>query len=108
MKKSIFILALASIIIIAWCWKNNKIDITDNNIDVEVCDKYFKLMDCILENDIDETYTETMREELKQEIKNIQAEWELLEKDELHEKCSAELKRYYEVEDELNEIWCTI
>ena len=108
MKKSVFLLALSLVIFIAWCWKEDKVDITDNNIDVEVCDKYFELMNCVLENDGDETYTEEMREELKQEIKNIQAEWEWLGQDELHEKCNAGFNKFYEIEDRLNEIWCPI
>lgn len=108
MKKSVFLLALALVVLVVWCWKKDKIDITDNNIDVEICDKYFELMNCVLENDGDETYTEEMRKELKQEIKDVQAEWELLEQDELHEKCSAGFNKFYEIEDRLNEIWCPI
>ena len=48
MKKSVFLLALALVVLVVWCWKKDKIDITDNNIDVEICDKYFELMNCVL------------------------------------------------------------
>ena len=107
MKKSVFLLALPLVILVAWCW-DDKIDITDTNFDVETCDKYFELMNCILENDGDETYTEEMREELKQEVKDMQAEWELLDEEELSEKCSTELARFEEIRDRIEEIWCSI
>ena len=107
MKKSVFLLALPLVILVAWCW-NDKIDITDTNINVETCDKYFELMDCILENDADENYTEEMRDELRQEVKDMQAEWESLDQEELSEKCNDELSKFEEIEDRLEEIWCSI
>jgi hypothetical protein len=33
-------------------------------------------MDCILENDNDETYSEEDRNELRQSVKDMQSEWE--------------------------------
>ena len=112
MRKSVFLLALALVISLAWCWKgNNKIDITDNNIGVDVCDRYFELMDCILENDNDETYTEEMRDELRLRIKDMQAEWEWLSKDELSDKCTTELGKFEdneEVKGLLDNIWCSL
>jgi len=107
MKKLAFISVLPLVILIAWCWKD-KIDITDTNIDVETCDKYFELMDCIIENDWDENYTEEMRDELRQEVKDMQSEWELLDDDVLAEQCSNELSKFESIENRLEEIWCSI
>ena len=107
MKKSVFLLALPLVILVAWCW-DNKIDITDTNINVETCDKYFELMDCILENDADENYTEEMRDELRANIKSMQEEWSTLDDEELADTCSTELAKYEKIEDRLEEIWCSI
>lgn len=107
MKKSVFLLALPLVILVAWCW-SNKIDITDTEFNVESCDKYFELMDCILENDNDETYSEEMRDELRQEVKDMQEEWNGMDEESLDEQCSSQLASFEEIEDRLEEIWCSI
>ncbi len=89
-----------------WNKKEEKIDITDTNFSVETCDSYFGLMNCIIENDNSETYTEEMRNELKKRIKDIQSDWEWLNHDVLYEKCKIELSKYNEIEDRLEKIWC--
>lgn len=109
MKKLWILSVLSIIILLAGCslW-NKKIDITDNNIDVESCNKYFEIMDCILENDNDTTYDEKTRNELREDVKVMQSEWEKLDEDSLDETCTTELNRFIEIKDALSEIGCYI
>ena len=107
MKKSVFLLALSLVILVAWCW-DKKIDITDTEFNVESCDKFFALVDCILENDKDETYSEEMRNELRQEVKDMQEKWNGLDEESLDEQCTSQLASFEEIDDRLKEIWCSI
>ena len=84
-----------------------KVDITNNDLGVESCDRYFELMDCILEND-DEKYSEEMRNELREDVIAIQEEWKDLDKEFLDETCTAELEKFESISDSLNEIGCPI
>jgi len=106
MKKLSFLFGLSLIILLSGC--GNKIDITDTDFDVESCDKYFELMECILENDKDETYSEDDRNELRQDIKDQQEEWSGLNEDELDYTCSTELAKFETIKDRLDEIWCSL
>lgn len=109
MKKLWILGILPLVILLAGCslW-NKKIDITDNNIDVESCNKYFEIMDCILENDNDSTYDESTRNELREAVKVMQSEWENLDEESLDETCTAELDKFIKIQDSLNEIGCYI
>ena len=107
MKKSAFLLALPVVILLSWCG-SDKIDVTDTNIEVDVCNEYFELMDCILENDNDANYTEEMRDELRLKIKDMQTEWEWLDEEELSNKCSTELVKFESIEERLEAIWCSL
>ena len=106
MKKNTVLLLIPLILLVAGCG-SNKIDIMDTNIDVESCDKYFKMMECILENDRDSDYTEEDRDGIRQTIKDMQAEWEWLDPEVLSEKCSIELAKYEGIQDRLEAIWCS-
>lgn len=108
MKKYVFLSILTLIIVVAGCSKQEKIDITDNDFNVESCDKYFEMMECILQNDDDENYTDSERDHLRQTVKDMQAEWEWLDYDELDEKCNSELAVFEKIEDRLEAIWCSI
>lgn len=111
MKKITYLAFLFVVVFLIGCGSKHeeeeKIDITDTEFNVETCDKYFELMNCILENDSYEVYTEEMRNELRKLIKDMQTEWEWLDQEELHEKCNAELEKYGEIKDRLEEIWCS-
>jgi hypothetical protein len=61
-------------------------------------------MDCILENDDDETYSEGMRDELRQEVKDMQESWNTEDEETLDEKCNSQLAVFEEIEDRLEEI----
>ena len=112
MKKFWFLIVVCLVFLVVGCSKKinvtEKIDITDNNLNVESCDKYFKLMDCILENDSDERYTDEMRDQLRENVKSIQQEWEDFDKESLDEMCNAELSRFEAISDSLDEIGCSI
>lgn len=106
MKKICFLVCLSLIFFVSGC--DDKIIITDTDFDVKSCDRYFELMDCILENDDDKTYTKEMRDELRMKVKSIQEEWNELNEEELDERCTSELSRFYQIEEQLDEIWCPI
>ena len=107
MKKWVIFYILPLTLLVTGCgW--NKIDITDTDFDVESCDKYFEATDCILENEVDENYTDEMRDELRQEIKNMQDSWNTYSEEELDSLCSNELSKFETMEDHLNEIGCSI
>ena len=107
MKKWLIFYVLPLILLVTGCgW--NKIDITDTDFDVESCDKYFELVDCILENEEDETYSEDMRNELRQEVKDMQDSWNSYSEEELDNLCNNELSRFEAIESTLTEIGCPI
>ena len=73
-----------------------KIDVTktDFEYNVGICDEYFELVECIIDNDTDERYTEQMRIDLKNEVKQIQEEWKIFSEEELTIKCTEELAKF--------------
>ena len=103
MKKYLFLVALSTLITIAGC-DDKKIDITDTNLDIESCDKYFEVMECVLENDNDEDYSEEKRDELRQTIKDKQTEWESLDPEILGEICDEELEKLEMIKERLYNI----
>jgi len=107
MKKWVIFTIIPIILLIAGC-ESNKIDITNTEFDVKSCNKYFKLVDCILDNDVDETIDEEMRNELRQEIKDMQNSWKDLSDDELDTLCSEELARFESNKSSIDEIGCSI
>ena len=108
MKKISFLLALPLILLLVGC-ESDKIDVTDTwfEYDVKVCDKYFKLVECIIDKDNNERYTKQMRIDLKNEIKQVQEEWKQLNEEELTKKCTEELAKFEPMEDNLNSYGCS-
>jgi len=107
MKKCAIFTILPLVLLIAGCgW--NKIDIRDTEFDVESCNKYFELVDCIFEKDTDESYSEEMRDELRQEVKDMQDSRKNYSDEELDNMCSSELEVLKWIESNLNEIGCYI
>lgn len=107
MKKFTFLIALP-LILLAGCGNNEeKVDIMDNDIHVEVCDKYFELAECIIDKTQDANWTPEMKNELKNDIKSKQKEWSNLVEDELVEQCSSLLSSLQSASD-LDKIWCSI
>lgn len=109
MKKISFLLVLSMSLFLLGCGKG-KVDVRNTwfEYDVEICDKYFELVGCIIDNDNDENYTEQMRVELKNEVKKMQEEWKLLDKEELTKKCSEEFDKFKSWEDNLKSFGCSI
>lgn len=104
MKKLSILLALCLIVLAAFVWlfiskaKHKEeivdIDITDTGFeyDVAICDKYFQLIECIIDNDSNEDWSKEMRLELKSEVKKLQEKWWSLDEDGLTKKCKLELE----------------
>lgn len=109
MKKLPFLLALPLCLSLFWCGED-KIDITDTWFDynVEICDKYFKLVECIIDNDDNQNYTKQMRIDLKNEIKQVQVDWRQLDEEELTKRCSEEMAKFEPLEDNLNSFGCSV
>ena len=111
MKRFCLFVCLSFIIFVAGCsqWSNKKIDITETAFSVDSCDRYFQLLDCILDKDSDETYTESDRLDIREQIKSMQEDWSGLDNDTLSENCSSELEKFStdEVKSELSKIWCS-
>lgn len=110
MRKITFIAWLLFVFLIAWCSRRStkKIDITDTSFNVESCDKYFWLLDCILDNEDDKDYTKDDRNELREYIKLMQSEWSGLDNEDLDKNCTDELAKFEEMKDDLVKIWCSL
>lgn len=116
MKKLSLLLALCLLVLVAFLWlflsknKNEvspeyvKMDVSDAGFqyDVPVCDKYFKLVECIINNDPSQVWDQQMRLELKNTVKATQEEWKQLSEDELTKKCTEELTNYENLLEENN------
>ncbi len=113
MKKITIIGLLPIFFLIVWCW-DKKVEITNTEslkeYKAESCDKYFEMVDCIIEKEIDSSRTEEMRNELRQEIVNKQISRSGLDSNTIENNCKNELDNFYEtgVKNHLNEIWCSI
>lgn len=110
MKKVTLLTILPLILLVAWCSRfwGKKTDITSTKFDVESCNKYFKLMDCVLDKDSDISYTEEEREDIRKEVKSIQEQWALLDDEILAESCESELERFRSNGEAFAKIWCPI
>jgi hypothetical protein len=67
-----------------------EIDVRDTGFehDVAICDRYFELVECIIDRDTNENWSQSMRQEFKSEVKKIQEEWKQLSKEDLTKKCT--------------------
>ena len=120
MKKSLLFLVITLIIVILVVivlvfWKKKKIgniDITETNFDyqVDICDKYFELAECIIDRDTDERFTRQMRIDLKNEVKLMQEKWKNLTEEELFNKCTEELAKFDsdEMKNKLKSFGCSL
>lgn len=110
MKKLCFLLILPLVLLIFWCGKD-KIDIRDTGFeyDVDICDKFFKLAGCIIDKNDSEKYTEQMKIDLKNEIKQMQEKWKQLNEKELVQKCTESMEAFEteEMRENLNSFGCS-
>ena len=111
MKKLSFLFVLSLVLFVIWCGKN-KVDVTDTDFeyDVEICDKYFELVECIIDKDDNPGYTNEMRNELRDEVKYMQEEWKQLNEEELAKKCTAGLETFEkdEMKKNLKSFGCSV
>lgn len=109
MKKISFLLVLSLVLFVFWCWKE-KVDITETDFeyDVEICDKYFELVECIIDNDDNPNYSKEMRKELRSQVKRMQEDWKHLSEKELTRKCTEWLAAFEtdEMRNNLNSFGC--
>ena len=108
MKKLSFLLIFSLVLLVFGCWKK-KIDITETEFeyDVDVCDRYFQLAECIIDNDKNKNWTKEMKDELRIAIKNRQEEWKVLSEDELANKCIEMTDALLKNPGYLSDIWCS-
>ena len=107
MKKLSFLLVLPLVLLVIGCWKD-KVDITDTDFEyeVDVCDEYFELAECIIDNTKNEDWTEILKNDLRLEIKMQQDERKNLSEEQLTRNCSGMLDNILENSTELVELWC--
>lgn len=105
MKKSMLLWALLAVVLVAGCSLGNKKpeNITDTKFEVEACNQYFELTDCIL-NNVEDEESDTV----KQMVLDFQADLAGLDDEELEEACTSRLSMFDWQADSLAEIWCTI
>jgi len=110
---AIFLLILFLVVFISF--KNDdendvEIDVRDTGFEynVAICDKYFELVECIIDRDTNENRTQEMRKEFKNDVKKIQEEWKQLTEEELTKKCTEVLRDFEEglKHDNLNSFDC--
>ena len=108
MKKVSFLLIFSLVLLVFGCWKK-KIDITETEFeyDVDVCDRYFQLAECIIDNDKNKNWTKEMKDELRVATKNMQEEWKALSEDELTNKCIEMTDALLKNSGYLSDIWCS-
>lgn len=116
MKKLSLLWVLLLVVFVAgcsWWWKKeNNIEKTKANI--EVCDKYFDLVNCVIDNDTDTKYSQETRETIKEAVNDMRESWASLDDDSEAEMCSTELDKlmkgfeWEEMTDYLANIGCSI
>lgn len=110
MKRITLLIILSLTILVTWCSRgwSKKTDITSVKFNVEACNKYFKLMDCVLDNDTDVSYTEEQREDIRKEVKSIQEQWIQLDDEILAEACQDELAKFESSSEAFSKIGCPL
>ena len=118
MKKFVFLFIVFLLILFLYVFvylKNEdgediEIDITDTDFeyDVAICDRYFELVECIIDSDTNKNWNNDMRIEFKSEVKRIQEDWKKLSEEELAKKCTDLLENFEKElsEEKLNSFGC--
>jgi len=113
MKKLTLLWVLFSMVFLSGCsWFSKDEENTMNNtkpeIDVESCNNYFELVNCIIDNDTDDTYSAEDRELIRESVDDMYESWATLDDDTLSEMCSKELSKFDSMRDYLWEIGCSL
>ena len=95
---SILPLIILIVIVLYILNKKDKIDVKDTGFvyEVDVCDEYFELVECIIDKSGNADYTKQMRIDLKNEVKQMQEKWKNYSKEELTKRCTDELSMFYD------------
>lgn len=110
MRKIAVITLLSMAILIAGCswFGNKKTDITNVKYDVESCNIYFRVINCVLEKDGNKNYSEEDREDVRLEVKELQEAYKQLDNDTLTEICDERLAEFIPFKNEFAELGCPL
>ena len=95
----------------SWFWKKEAETNTKKaDLDVESCNKYFELVNCIIDNDIDDSYSEEDREVIREGVNDMRNDWIGLDDETLDNMCSTELNKFRgeEMAQYLSNINCSL
>ena len=94
--------------LLVWCWKS-EISAQEPvfDYDVDICDKFFEVSNCIIDNTKNSSWTQEKKDELRNAILLRQEQWKTLSRDQLEEECSSILSVLKNASD-LDELWCQI
>lgn len=94
--------------LLVWCWKSG-ISVQEPvfDYDVEICDKFFEVSNCIIDNTKNSSWTQEKKDDLRNAILLRQEQWKTLSRDQLEEECSSILSVLKNASD-LDELWCQI
>ena len=109
MKRIWLLWILLLVIFVAGCGKEKEVR-TKAEINVESCNTYFELINCIIDNDPDNSYSLEDREVVREAINERRNDWASLDDNTLDQMCSAELNNLLSTvwNDSLIEIGCSI
>ena len=109
MKKLVLLWSLSAIALLAWCTRNKlEVNLDETNFDVDVCNTYFDLIECVIENEPNDAYTPEIRDNLKAESQKTKASWLDKDSDELEVLCSSKLSKFEERAEEIAWFGCTM
>ena len=112
MKKLSLLGVLLLIVIVAGCswWskKEKESNVVKNEINVESCNNYFELVNCIIDNDTDTSYSEEDRQVIRDGVEDMRDSWASLDDDTLDEMCTKEISKFDSMKDYLAQIGCSL
>ena len=114
MKKFWLLWILLLVIFVAgcsWFWKKENAEernVAKAEINVESCNDYFELVNCIIDNDTDNSYSAEDREVIRDGVNDMRESWATLDDDTLDQMCSAEISKFDWMKEYLSEIGCSL
>ena len=109
MKKLSLLWVLLLVIFVAgcsWWWKKEQeASVTKAEIDVESCNNYFDLVNCIIDNDTDTSYSEEDRQIIRDGVNDMRNSWDTLD-----EMCRKEISKFEweEMREYISQIGCSL
>lgn len=96
---------------LAGCWKKEQAsNVTKNEINVESCNTYFELVNCIIDNDTDASYSEEDRKVIREWVEDMRDGRASLDDETLDEMCIKEISKFEweQMKEYLSNIGCSI